>query len=159
MKTIEVDIFHEFVTHKNVIILHVANCFHTMGGGIAKIVKDKFHKAYEADCATLKGDKSKLGTYSFAKVDLKQNRYIANLYAQFTYGQNHFGDRELSYDALYNSVKKLLNDIENSEIQTVLIPYGIGCGLAKGNWNIVEKILDELTDGCNKECIVCKLPD
>jgi len=159
MKTKEINIFHEFVQHKNIIMVHGANCFHTMGGGIAKIVKEKYPKAYEADCATPKGDINKLGTYSFAKVDLKRNRYIANLYTQFTYGQNHFGDRELSYDALYNSFQKLLKDIENSEIETVLIPYGIGCGLAKGNFKIVEIILDELTEGCNKECIVCKLPE
>ena len=157
MKTIEIDIFEQFEKTDNVILIAVNNCFHVMGGGIAKIIKDRYPKVYEADCATPKGDKNKLGGYSFAKVDFKHNRYIANLYGQYTYGKNHFGDRELSYDAFYNAVQKLLKDIENSEIETVLIPWGIGCGLAMGRWEIVKKILDTLTDGCNKECIVCKI--
>ena len=50
------------------VIIHGCNCFGTMGAGIAKTIKAEFPEAYKADLATEKGDKSKLGTYSTAKV-------------------------------------------------------------------------------------------
>ena len=156
MKTIEADIFEEFENRSNVMLVAVNNCFHVMGGGIAKIIKNRYPKVYEADCRTEYGDIKKLGTYSFAKVG-DGEKYIANLYGQFTYGKNHFGDRELSYDAFYNGFQKILKDIENSEIKTVLVPYQIGCGLARGNFEIVEKILDTLSKSSTKDIVICKL--
>lgn len=152
---IEDDIFKVFEMYDNVILCHVSNCFHTMGGGIAKIIRERYPKAYEADCRTVKGDKNKLGTYSFAK---EKEKYIANIYGQYTYGQNYFGDRELSYDALYNGFQKLLKDIRNSKIDMVLVPYGLGCGLAKGRWEIVEKILDILAEQFKIQVVIVKLP-
>lgn len=156
MKTIEADIFEQFEKQSNVMAVHCVNCFHTMGGGIAKIIKDRYPKVYDVDCRTEYGDIKKLGTYSFAKVG-DDEKYIANLYAQFTYGKNHFGDRELSYDAFYNGFQKILKDIENSEIKTVLVPYQIGCGLAMGSWEIVENILDTLSKSFTKDIVICKL--
>jgi O-acetyl-ADP-ribose deacetylase (regulator of RNase III) len=156
-KIIEADIFEVFEDTDNVTMIHVANCFHVMGGGIAKIIKDRYPKAYEADCRTVKGDRDKLGTYSFAKI--KDEKYIVNIYGQYTYGQNHFGDREASYDAIYNGIKKLLVDIKNTEIQTVLIPYMIGCGLAGGKVEIVETIINVLAGKTEKDILICKLPE
>jgi O-acetyl-ADP-ribose deacetylase (regulator of RNase III) len=37
-------------------IIHQANCHCTMGSGIAKFIRERFPKAYEADCKTVKGD-------------------------------------------------------------------------------------------------------
>lgn len=37
-----------------------------MGAGIARAIRAHFPEAYEADAATLPGDASKLGAYSFA---------------------------------------------------------------------------------------------
>lgn len=155
MKTIEADIFEIFKQKDNVILTHCSNCFNTMGSGIAKVIKDKYPKAYEADCRTEKGDKDKLGTYSFEKVAEKE-KYIANLYGQYFYGRKELGDRDVSYDALYNAFQKLFKDIRAGNY-CVLVPYGIGCGLAGGNWGIVEKMIDILANGYNIEVIVCKL--
>jgi O-acetyl-ADP-ribose deacetylase (regulator of RNase III) len=156
-KIIEADMFEVFESNDNVALLQGCNCFHVMGGGIAKIIKDRYPKAYEADCRTTKGDKDKLGTYSLAKI--KDEKYIVNIYTQYTFGQNHFGDREASYDAIYNGIKKLLVDIKNTEIKTVLIPYMIGCGLASGRIEIVETIINVLAGETEKEILICKLPE
>lgn len=40
-------------------IAHQANCFNTMGSGVALAIKNAFPEAYEADCKTVKGDKKK----------------------------------------------------------------------------------------------------
>jgi O-acetyl-ADP-ribose deacetylase (regulator of RNase III) len=53
------------------VIIHGCNCFHIMGGGIAKSVKDKFPAAYQADLQTQRGSPEKLGTYTFAIIDVE----------------------------------------------------------------------------------------
>jgi len=45
------------------VIIHGCNCFCTMGAGIAKLIRDNFPEAYQADLETVVGNKEKLGTY------------------------------------------------------------------------------------------------
>lgn len=40
---------------------HCCNCFCTMGKGIAPKIKKEWPEVYAADCATRKGDRTKLG--------------------------------------------------------------------------------------------------
>lgn len=118
------------------VILHVANLFHTFGAGIAKQIKEKFPNSYKADLATKKGDKNKLGTYSFA---FDSGKFIVNMYAQDGFAQP--GKPATDYVAF----KKAITKIENHFIGKVIgVPHGIGCGLAGGDWNIVKGILVEI---------------
>lgn len=47
-------------------------------------------------------------------------------------------------------IKSAVTD-ENSEHyqKTIALPYGIGCGLAGGSWDVVYKIIDETFDDYN----------
>ena len=81
------------------VIVHGCNCFCTMGKGIALTIKNVFPEAYQADLKTNKGDKQKLGKYSYAK--LQRNGYqitVINAYTQYHYGGR--GDK-----ADYNAIK------------------------------------------------------
>ena len=115
------------------ILVHGCNCFHTMGAGIAKQIKDKYYEAYEADLQTLKGDKNKLGTYTLYQVNNSQ--CIINAYTQYHY----YGKKPINYDALRN-VFKLID--ENFKDKKIGIPK-IGSGLAKGDWKIIQKMIEE----------------
>ena len=64
------------------VIAHQANCYNTMGSGIALSIKNEWPEAADVDNATIKGDQSKLGTISFTK---NTNPIIVNLYGQFNY--------------------------------------------------------------------------
>jgi len=126
------------------IMVHGCNCFHTMGAGIAKQIKQKYKKAYEADLNTIKGDKNKLGSYSFVQLNDKQ--FIINAYTQY-----HFnGTNPLDYDAL-RKVFKMIDETFKNKI--IGIPK-IGAGLAKGNWEIIEKIIDEETTNNSIVCVL-----
>ena len=46
--------------------------------------------------------------------------------------------------------------VATDEQKIVYIPYKIGCGLAGGNWNIVEKMIYEVFDNTNVTCFICK---
>ena len=66
------------------VIAHVANCFNTMGSGVALAIKNEFPDAYAVDCKTTAGDPSKMGTISMSLVSSTTNPHIkavANMYA------------------------------------------------------------------------------
>ena len=87
MKTISGDLIHLAKSGDFDLIVHGCNCFCTMGPGIAKAIKAVFPAACDADLATAKGDRSKLGTCTFAVID--QNGaplVLVNAYTQFDTG-------------------------------------------------------------------------
>lgn len=138
------------------IIVHQCNCFHTMGGGIARLIKEKYYpEAYEADLKTEYGSKDKLGTYSMY-VHEKDHMIIINLYSQFNYGCDN---NQTDYEAMRKGFQNLREEFCNSGIsETVIgIPHGIGCGLAGGDWNIVENIIKEVFDDVEDKIVICKL--
>jgi O-acetyl-ADP-ribose deacetylase (regulator of RNase III) len=158
--TIEADLFEVFEKCSDVVATHVANCWHTMGAGIARIIRKKYPSVYEADCRSEVGP-SKLGTYSLAKVNHEYNRTIVNLYGQNLYTRNSLGDRDTSYDAVYDGLRDLINTCNLAgDIKTILIPYGLASDLAGGRWSIVNQMIDTLASGnTNVEIIICRLPN
>lgn len=124
------------------IIAHQANCFNTMGSGVALAIKLAYPEAYEADCQTIKGDRSKMGGFTVA---FTPQGIIANLYSQYTYGKD--GALYTDYDALEKALRslKFLVDCDDSGL-----PIGlpkIGCGTAGGDWEIVEAMIATIFEG------------
>lgn len=118
------------------VIVHGCNCFCTMGAGIAKTIKSEFPEAYEADCQTPKGDKSKLGTISYASIDRDgMNLTVVNGYTQFNYdGAGTLVD----YDAVASVFSLIKQQFSGQKIGYPKI----GAGLAKGDWQIISSIID-----------------
>ncbi len=144
--------------------MHVANCFHTMGGGIARAIKERYPLVYNADKATVHGH-DKLGTFSSSGVALPSEfPMVFNLYAQMGIGnKGHPLDRNLQYDCLFDSLWKAYDKMlafwiegRHKQMLKVALPHGIGCGLAGGNWNIVEKIIDEI-DAVYQDSVITTL--
>ena len=50
------------------VFLQACNAHNTMGKGLAKAISTAYPEVARADNATKAGDKSKLGTYSYARV-------------------------------------------------------------------------------------------
>ena len=142
MNIVQGDLIELAVQGKFDIIVHGCNCFNTMGSGIAKQIKSVFPKAYAADQLTNKGDKSKLGTYTYFKhtaKDLETDLTIINAYIQYNYLPRDV--RNADYDA----IKKVFKDIYKQfsyEGNHIAYPK-IGAGLAGGNWNIISQIINE----------------
>jgi O-acetyl-ADP-ribose deacetylase (regulator of RNase III) len=119
------------------VIVHGCNCFHTMGAGIAKQIRTNFPEAYQADCATRIGDKSKLGDFSYALVAKKDVMFhVVNAYTQFNYGRD--GKQYVDYTAIDRVFRGIAIAFPGAKIGYP----AIGCGLAGGDWNIVSKIID-----------------
>lgn len=59
------------------VIIHGCNCFHTMGAGIAKQIRQYFPEAYVADLHTGRGDLRKLGSYSHVLIKRESTTFLS----------------------------------------------------------------------------------
>lgn len=134
IRYIEGDLVKE--SDKFEVIAHCCNCFCTMGAGIAPQIKAKFPEAYAVDCATPKGDLAKLGTISYTQ---NTNPIVVNLYGQFDYTGRRSGRMDLDYDALRSALKLMKEKFSGKMFGMPMI----GSGLAGGDWNIIEHIIEE----------------
>ncbi|MFW2365793.1 MAG: phosphatase [Desulforhopalus sp.] len=141
MNIIEGDLIALALAGRFDVIVHGCNCFCTMGAGIARVVQDEFPEAYAADLVTVKGDRNKLGDYSFAEVKREQHEItIVNGYTQFHYQ----GDTVL---VDYDAVEKLFTKIKQ-QFSGKRIGYPkIGAGLAGGDWDRISMIIDDKLAG------------
>lgn len=139
------------------VIGHGCNCFNTMGSGIAPQIKKAYPSAYVVDCATEKGDPSKLGTFTRAEED---GVFIYNIYSQFGYwGRNH-NARDLDYDALRSALAHVRVDIKfltYPDGGAVIGLPKIGAGLAGGDWEVIEKIIIEELSSYNLKVVIFTL--
>ena len=120
-------------------MVHCANTHCTFGSGIAKQIKERYPEAYAADCQTIRGDKSKLGTFSWVKA--KDGKYIYNLYGQADFGR---GMRQLNYEAFYTGLESIKKHIEEHKLTTLSLPFHCGADRAGGNWHIINAMIESL---------------
>ena len=122
-------------------IAHQANCFNTMGSGVAKALREAFPEIYEADCQTEKGSRDKLGSLSWT---FNEHGMMFNLYGQYNYGYD--GSQYTDLDALEQSFKVMKLFLDATDVTHVGLPK-LGCGLAGANWADVEAIIErQLSD-------------
>lgn len=130
---------------KEGMIIHQVNNCGKMASGLAKSIRakypshyndymDLYNKAPKDSNNPLKSS-ALLGSYVDTKIN---NLTIRGIFAQDGYG------RDKQYTS-YELLEKCLKDIAALNLDAVYIPYGIGCGLGGGDWNIVSsKILEIL---------------
>jgi len=137
--------------------IHQANCFNTMGSGVAKSVKEVYPEVYEADCRTIKGDVEKLGTFSFAKT--KDGKIGYNLYSQFNYGYD--GKLYTSYDAMRHGLEKIREHAKMNlkSDAKIGIPCRMGCARGGGDWNTVMEIIKEVFENETLEIVICEFQE
>jgi len=142
------------------VIAHGCNCFHTMGAGVAKALAQKWPQVLAADKESSYGDLTKLGTFTCAELyesrpwPKRSPRRIFNLYTQFGYGVGC----HLDYDALRRALLAMKEatwviarrgddwTFANCPIamsRTIAMPR-IDCGLAGGDWERVEPIIQSV---------------
>ena len=123
------------------VIVHGCNCLNTMGAGIAKTIKQRFPGAFEADLATEKGSRDKLGSYSSAAIEMEHHTLtVVNAYTQYTWRGR---EANVDYDAIRAVFTKIADDFGGKRIGYPLI----GAGLAGGDWDVISQIIDEKLTG------------
>jgi len=119
------------------VIVHGCNCFCTMGAGIAKTIKQVFPAAYEANVATVAGDKAKLGQYTVATVQAGGKALaIVNAYTQYKWKGP---GRKADYEAIRQAFQRIKQEYPG---QRIGYP-AIGAGLAGGEWPVIAAIIEQ----------------
>ena len=116
-------------------IAHGVNCQNKMGSGVAKALYQKFPEVKTTYHDYFKYfEKVKVGDWCIA---VSGDKEIYNLFTQYNYGYD--GKRYVNYSAIVECFKSLvISGVEGP----IAIPK-IGCGLAGGDWNIVEQLIND----------------
>ena len=114
------------------IVVQGCNCFNTMGGGIAREIRERYPMAELVDNETQKGDYNKLGNYTTA---FTGKFLIVNAYTQYNMSR---GTDVFEYRAFDMILQKLDHAYGNKRIG---LPY-IGMGLAGGNKSIIMPMIE-----------------
>ena len=121
------------------VIVHGANCFNTMGSGIAREIRERYPEVAAVDAKTRKGDYNKLGTWTegYAWFDETSDPYtIINAYTQFKMST---GEDVFEYTAFELILQKLARQYPSKRFG---FPR-IGQGLAKGDPVTINRLLEK----------------
>ena len=139
-------------------IAHQVNCQGVMGAGLALQIRQKYPRVYDEYrlyCATTE---EPLGDHVI--VSTPDNHCIINVFGQDSFGTEK---RQTDYAALYNGFISAIRHIHSNfsmpdYIQIVIaIPFGIGCGLAGGDWKEVSRILTKIESEYNVVFVAYRL--
>jgi O-acetyl-ADP-ribose deacetylase (regulator of RNase III) len=149
MKTIKGDLIKLAEQSEFDIIIHGCNCFHAMGGGIAKQLADRYPQVEEADKQTEFGDREKLGYFSVAYVEVNGHTFsVINLYTQYKWSS---GSDVFEYDDFQLYLKKIAHFLNGfpTSLFTPKVRIGfpqIGAGLAGGDWSRISKMIEKFSE-------------
>lgn len=129
------------------VIAHGCNCFQTMGSGIARSIRAKYPEAYDIDKACKLTPKKRLGTIKSTVTQL--NPIVVDAYTQFDFGQEKMN---VDYKAVRSCMKAIAEQYQGKRIG---LPQ-IGAGLAGGNWDIIEGIIEEELIGEDVTVVIFK---
>ena len=117
------------------IVVQGCNCFNTMGGGIAREIRERYSEAAIADDRTEKGDYTKLGNWTECEVGDDNQFTIINAYTQYNMSR---GEDVFEYTAFELILQKLCHVYGDKRIG---LPY-IGMGLAGGDRNVIMEQIE-----------------
>lgn len=120
------------------IIIHGCNCFCTMGGGIARQIRNEFPSAWIADNKTSQGSPLKLGTWSESD---ENGVIVINAYTQYSMnrGTNEDLFEYASFGLILRKLELCYRDIPGARFGLPMI----GMGLAGGNPDRILKIIED----------------
>ena len=124
----------DILTVSRGIICHQVNCKRVMGAGLAAAIRKKYPRHYEDYMKT----DAHLGELVVTQAN--DDLYIVGIYGQHGYGRDK---RYTDYGALEKGLTTV-DALSRSLGLPVYLPYGIGCGLAGGDWEIVKTIIDKV---------------
>lgn len=140
------------------VIVQGCNCETNMGAGLAKEIAERYPAAVQVDNTTRSIDPvEKLGEFSGVAVtppgrDDSYEFVILNAYIQEQARGYGSGETLVDYDAIRTVFRAVA---ENFSGKRIAYPK-IGAGLARGDWAIISKIIDEELAGEDHTLIIYK---
>lgn len=126
------------------VICHCCNTLGAWGRGFVIPLGNRFPNAklnYQKFIKSTPADK-RLGQVSCEKVS--SNIIVANIMGQERIYKTKDGKIPLDYDALRKGFEGVIDRMKLTNVPFTIHMPRIGCGLAGGDWNIVENIIKEV---------------
>lgn len=142
------------------VIAHGCNCQCVMKSGIA-VDMAKFFEADVLDCIFTgvyreyfhNDPSNKLGNIDWhMKIVGSKELAVVNAYTQLHWNGRSLGKVDLDYEALTLCMRKINRSFRGKHIG---LPQ-IGCGLAGGDWSIVEEIIKKELKDCDVTIVIYK---
>jgi O-acetyl-ADP-ribose deacetylase (regulator of RNase III) len=121
------------------IVVQGCNCFNTMGGGIAREIRERYPHVAKVDMMTNKGDYMKLGTWTYENVIVKNGTVTFDIINAYTQYDMSTGEDVFEYQAFDLIIQKLIHLHGEKRIG---LPY-IGMGLAGGDKETILDMIEE----------------
>jgi O-acetyl-ADP-ribose deacetylase (regulator of RNase III) len=127
-------------------IAHQCNCYSHHGAGLARAIFKAFPWADVYSSRSERGnDASHFGSITVHGDPKRNQRYVINMYGQLKPGKPSRG-RDSAASRLEAFGKGLDQIAELPELRSIGFPYGIGCGLAGGDWDEYERLLEDFAE-------------
>jgi hypothetical protein len=125
------------------IIAHQVNCVGKFNAGLARQIARTWPKVKSLYLHKWKKDGWALGNTQIVNVgDPGQDLYVANCASQFGVGT---GDIQTEYSAVKTCFENLaFQRLTMGKDLPIYVPYGYGCGLGGGDWNVIFTIIESL---------------
>lgn len=159
LKTVYGDILTPNANEVAAVICHQVNMRGVMGAGLARQIRNKFPSVYDAYKVKCSSGTVSLGDVQFVSMLPDNGCVIVNIFGQDGYGTDKV---YTDYGALRKAFAKVVTTLHLTKAlhnAIVRIPYGLGCGLAGGNWNTVLRIIQEELVNEGVEVEIWKLPE
>jgi len=121
------------------VVVQGCNCFNTMGGGIAREIRERYPHVAAVDSKTVRGDYNKLGTWTSENVIVKNGTVTFDIINAYTQYNMSTGEDVFEYTAFLLILEKLLYAHGDKRIG---LPY-IGMGLAGGDRETIIPMIEE----------------
>lgn len=141
------------VTGDYVIFCQQVNCRRKMGAGLALQIRNKYPEVYTKYMNT---ETQKLGC--ILPVYTSDGRVCINMFSQYNYGRD--GKRYTDYDAFkkcLNEIEYFLKDCLLADGATIAFPYKIGCGLAGGDWNVIQNLIKAFSEKVSQDVVIVSM--
>ena len=122
------------------VIVHGCNSHGVMGSGVARQIRAKWPNVYEI--YRLRFDTFGLDLGEIIPVRTIDDKIIVNAITQDSFGRD--GTRYVDYDAITAVFTQLNDRAIDWEVTEMALPR-IGAGLGGGSWEIIEKIINDLS--------------
>jgi len=129
------------------IVCHQVNAKGVMGAGLARAIRKQWVIAYHDYLNAFNLKKLKLGEVIFSNVIANNpNLQVAGMIAQNSYGNSKstgitYTDYQ-AFEICLNKIKIWQSNCMDG-VLPVYLPYGIGCGLAGGSWDVIKHLIEE----------------
>jgi O-acetyl-ADP-ribose deacetylase (regulator of RNase III) len=125
------------------VLVHQVNCRGAMGRGLALAIRQKWPVVYSEYRKTFARGELKLGTIQLVQVE--PDLYVCNLA-----GQDRWGTDSPKTDLGAYSLAWPIVSLEAARLKLpIYAPWMFGCGLAGGDWKIVQPFVEALCPEVN----------